>query len=342
MGGLYKSMDFSYLIKEAKYYNRLNGLKRAFKKFILTQTPFKKIVNTPVYNRFYARAIVKKSRVIEPKVLQIENTNLCNAKCVMCPHTIMKRKGKIMTLNDFKKILENVDYKIKRLTITGFGEPFMDSGLIDKINFVNEKYPWIKIDIYTNASLLTPEITDKLVKTKLDRITFSINGTRANYGKIMGLDYEKTKANVLYFLSKNKKTLTNISLMILKENEKEIKEFMDFWREKADSVRVYMPSNWAGSLSIPVISKTGMKQKRWPCSGLWMAITVDVNGNMIMCCRDYESKVSFGNLLKEKARKIRQGQKFQELLKKHLDYNYSSEICKSCDNSFDSSLDWIC
>jgi len=35
----------------------------------------------------------------------------------------MKRKGKIMSLESFRKIIDNVfsKYKIKRLVITGFG-----------------------------------------------------------------------------------------------------------------------------------------------------------------------------------------------------------------------------
>lgn len=338
-------MDFRYIIKEARYYKKLNGFLRAGKKFLLTQTPARKIVNTPLYSKYYSKIVNKKARTMQPRILQIENTNLCNAKCIMCPHTIMKRRGEIMKLENFKKIVDNtvMHYPIKRLTITGFGEPFVDKGIVEKIDYVNKKYPNIKIDVYTNASLLTPEVSNKLFKTKIDRITFSINGTKKNYKTIMGLDYEKTKANVLYFLENNRKILTNVSLMILKENEQDIKEFIDFWRPKANSVRVYTPSNWAGSLNnLEIVSKSGIKQKRWPCAGLWMAVTVDVQGNLVMCCRDYESRIRFGSLLKSSAKEIRNSKMFQGLLGNHLKHNYNSEICKTCDNSFDSSLDWIC
>jgi len=335
------------MIKEARYYKKFNGLSRAFKKFLLTQTPLKKMINSGVYSKFYSRAIRKKVRKLEPSVLQIENTNLCNAKCVMCPHTIMKRKGKIMSQQEFKKILDNVmeNYPIKRLTITGFGEPFVDKGVIEKIKYAKDKYPQLKVDIYTNASLLNKKNADDLLRSKIDRITFSINGTEKNYRKIMGLDYENTKKNVLYFLNKKKQMnshiLTNLSLMILKENEDDIKKFIDFWNPLTDSVRVYAPSNWAGTLK-NISKRNDFRGKRWPCSGLWSQIMVDVQGNLIMCCRDYESKVKFGNLLKEDVKKLRESRKFQELLKKQLNFDFSSPVCCTCDNSFDSSLDWIC
>lgn len=341
-------MDLAYAIKEARYYKKLNGLNRAFRKFLLTQTPVSKLVNTPIYNKIYSKKIKEKVNM-NPEFIQIENTNLCNAKCVMCPHTIMKRKGKIMNLKDFKKIIDNImkSYSIKRITITGFGEPFIDKEIIEKIKFLDKTYPKTKVDVYTNASLLDKKTVDELLKTNISRVTFSINGTERNYRKIMGLNYEDTKKNVLYFLEQKRKlrhpVLTNISLMILKENEEDVKNFISFWKDKADSVRVYPPSDWAGSLkNIDMITKNPFKCKRWPCSALWFFITVDVDGNVIMCCRDYESIIKFGNLLKQDIKEIRSSEKFKDLMQKHLEFNFSSPICKTCDSSFDSSLDWIC
>ncbi|MFA5173818.1 MAG: radical SAM/SPASM domain-containing protein [Candidatus Pacearchaeota archaeon] len=338
-------MDLKYLIKELKYYKKLKGLSRAIKKYSLSRTFLKNSVNSPFYNKIYGNNIKKKAKILKPYILQIENTNLCNARCVMCPHTIMKRKAKVMSLKNFKKIINNVlnRYDIKKLVITGFGEPFMDKNLIDKIKYINEKYPKLKIEIYTNASLLDQKTADEILKTKIEKMTFSINGTESNYKKIMGLDYEKTKNNVVYFLKKNKELgnpiLTNVSLMILKENEIDVKNFIDFWSPFSDSVRVYPPSDWAGALN-EMVKRPSFKYKRWPCMTLWNAVTVDVEGKVIMCCRDYESKVTFGNLINEDILKIRESKKFQDLLKNQLDFEFSTPICSKCDNSFDSSLDW--
>jgi radical SAM protein with 4Fe4S-binding SPASM domain len=261
----------------------------------------------------------------------------------------MKRKQKIMSLDNFKKILDNVmnQYKLKRMTMSGFGEPFVDKEIFNKIKYANEKYPTLKIDIYTNASLLTKELVDKLFNVKVDRITFSINGTKNNYKKIMGLDYENTKKNVLYFLEKKKEfkspVLCNISLMILEENSKDVSDFIQFWEPLSNSVRIYPPSDWAGGVkSMKLVNKSKIKKKQWPCFVLWNNITVDVDGNVIMCCRDYESRVKFGNLLKEDIKEIRNSEKFKDLKNKQLNFNFSTPVCSACDNSSDSSFDWIC
>ena len=342
-------MDIKYLIKESNYYRRLGKghVKRMFLKFLFAKTFFSKFVNTSIYNKIYWKRIDNQVKNIQPMQLQIETTSYCNARCIMCPHVNMKRKKMTMSQEDFIKICKNVlPYKdIKTITLTGFGEPFMDSELIDKIRWVNENYPNIGIDIYTNVSLLTSKITDELIRLKLHKINFSINGTSRTYKKIMGLDYENTKKNILYFLKKKKELglkypLTNISLMVLKENQREINEVIDFWRDKTDSVMAYLPSNWAGELEISAIKQNQFRYKRWPCKVLWSNITIDVEGNIIMCCRDYESKVKIGNLKEEDINKIWNNKKFNKIRKEHLNMTFDTQICRDCDNTFDSSLEW--
>lgn len=340
-------MDLKYLIKEAKYYYKVNGFWRMLKKFILTNTPVRKLVNTPFYNKIYKKRIMKRSG-LQPKYLLIETTNICNARCKMCPHVIMKRKQRIMSLEDYKKVLDNVmkNYKIERLTLNGFGEPFIDKGIFDKINYTNMRYPKLKIDLYTNAALLTSEIADKLLKVKIDRITFSINGDEETYKDVMGLDYQNTKKNVINFLVKKRNTknkvLTNISMMILKNNADKAKNFIEFWRRYADSVRVYYPSDWAGALKENLGKQTiPYNRKQWPCMGIFAHIAIHSNGEFIVCCRDYESKVQFGNLIKgDDIKELREGKEFKKLQKNHLNFNFSSQICKNCDHALDSSIDW--
>ncbi|MBR9704914.1 radical SAM protein [Candidatus Pacearchaeota archaeon] len=341
-------MELKYLVKEAKYYRKVTGLSRGIKKFVFTQTYFKKFVNGRLYSYFYKKAIDKKSRKIIPFILQIENTNICNAKCIMCPHVSMKRKQRVMSQDVFEKIVDNVfqSYPIKRITLNGFGEPFCDKDVISKIEYLNKKYPDVKIDIYTNFNLVDKKLADELLNLKIDRITFSINGLKSNYKKIMELDYDKTHKNVLYFLKNNlrnkkNKTLTNVSLMILDENKEDVKSFIDFWGKYSDSVRVYPPSDWAGGVT-SIIQETPFKHnKRWPCIYFFTNITVDVDGNAILCCRDYESKGMYGNLLQEDIKKIRNSPEFKKLIKRQLNQDFAMPVCNVCDIRFESSLDWM-
>ena len=341
-------MNIRNVLKEAIYYIKLGGFSRPLKKFLLYQSPLSKVVNTKLYNKIYLKRIKNRAKKIQPKILQIETTNACNARCLMCPHRLMKRKVKVMNFEDFKKVLNNVmkNYKIKVLTLHSFGEPFLDKGIFKKIRYVNKKYPKLKIDLATNGSLLDKKKADELLKLNMWRITFSINGLGKNYNKVMGLDFENTKKNVLYFLKKKKemknKILANISMMILKENEKDFEKFMGFWKKYADSVRAYFPSDWAGELKKNLgEQKIPYGRKQWPCSALWTHIIMHSNGEFVVCVRDFESKVQFGNLIKgDDIRELRNSKKFKELQKKHLNFDFSSPVCNTCDHAYDSSIEW--
>lgn len=342
-------MNPKEFLQESRYYLKLEGFKRPFIKFLLYQSPLSKVVNTPFYNKLYIKRIKKESEKILPQILQIETTNACNAKCIMCPHKTMKRKIKTMNLEDFKKVLDNVikNYpSIKRLTINGFGEPFIDRGIIEKITYANEKYPNLNVDIFTNASLMNKEKTDQLMKTKIGRMTFSVNGTEKSYKEVMGINYEETKKNILYFLAENKKkkdpALVNISMMILKENEKDSEDYVNFWRKVADSVRVYYPTDWAGSLKESMgDQKIPYGRKQWPCSALWTHIVIHSKGEFVVCCRDYESKMKFGNLIKgDDIKKLRESEKFKDMQAKHLNFEFPKPVCHNCDHAYDSSIEW--
>lgn len=342
-------MNLKYLIKEAKYYWRRDGSpKKAIVKFLLYKTPLSRLVNTRFYNYFYKKRIDRCTRIYKPSILQIENTNFCNAKCIMCPHVMMKRKQKIMNLEDFKKILDSTvkSYpSIKLLVITGFGDPLVDKGLIEKIDYANKNYPKLKIDIYTNAGLLTKELADNLLKRKLHKINFSINALQKDYKKIMGLDYELVSKNINYFTDRKKQLkkafpLINFSFMILKENASDIKKFIELWQKKGDSVMTYMPLDWTGNKKVETLKESRIKKKRWACMALWQTIMIDVEGNVIMCCMDYESKVKFGNILKSPLRDIMRSKHLEKIKELHKKGIFSMPLCDKCDTQTNSSFGW--
>ena len=130
-------------------------------------------------------AELEQLRKTKPTIFNIETTNYCNMKCVMCPRTIyMTRKNiwindeifeealsNIKTynedkLNEFWKWLEsNTPYDPKEvsengfyfsivskcLILHGYGEPFLDKYLIKRLKLCNEK----KIPTYFSCTPAT-------------------------------------------------------------------------------------------------------------------------------------------------------------------------------------------
>src|SRR3990172_1613854 len=122
-----------------------------------------------------------------PSVLMIENTNHCNAECVMCPRGTLSRKRGFMDFGLFEKIIKEVS-SMRRKPVThlqGFGEPLLDRLLAERIQLA--KTCSIKRTyIVTNASLLFPESSRKIISARLDKMKISFYGTdEESYNNIM-------------------------------------------------------------------------------------------------------------------------------------------------------------
>jgi wyosine [tRNA(Phe)-imidazoG37] synthetase (radical SAM superfamily) len=138
-----------------------------------------------------------------PSVLMIENTNHCNAECVMCPRDTLSRKRGFMDFGLFEKIIKEVS-SMRRKPVThlhGSGEPLLDRLLAERIQLA--KTCRIKRTfIVTNASLLFPETSKKIISAGLDKMKISFYGTdEVSYNNTMKrLYFKATFQNIKDFL----------------------------------------------------------------------------------------------------------------------------------------------
>ena len=109
-----------------------------------------------------------------PKQISIENTSVCNARCVMCPVHEWKRDYKVMPADIWQKILADLkpfaDW-VERVSLPIIGEPLIDKRLEAKIRDL--KGIGIKhVDLTCNASLMTEKRARSLLEAGLDAIDF--------------------------------------------------------------------------------------------------------------------------------------------------------------------------
>ena len=328
----------NHLLKEMKYYKTVDGnLRRVFFKFLFSRTPLKLLVNTSLYKKIYTNMMLKKAKQLNPYILSLENTNICNADCIMCPHSKMKRKQETMKEEDFKTIVNKVltNENIEYVMFTGLGETLCDINFEKKVEYLNNNFK-TKVIMFSNAGLLTKERSDNLLKLNIFKINFSVNGPANDYNKNMGLNYNNSLNNINYFLKRKnelglKFPLVNISIMKLDKDIKKYKKFKKEWTDKVDSAIIFMPSDWTNDIKL-----CNAKSKRWPCHNLWKEIAVDAAGNVIKCHGDYESVHKLGNLITEDYSTIKKAR--EEIKIKQLTGDFS--ICKNCESSFYPSLDW--
>jgi wyosine [tRNA(Phe)-imidazoG37] synthetase (radical SAM superfamily) len=176
-----------------------------------------------------------------PTVLMIENTNLCNAECVMCPRDTLSRKRGFMDFPLFEKIIEASSESRKPVThLHGFGEPMLDKLLPDKIRLAKE-CGITQTYIVTNASRLFPETSRKIIGAGLDKMKISFYGTdEASYNSTMKrLDFKVTLQNIKDFLRIRKEMKSESPRLVLQylpneTNQAKVAEFRSLWTPLID------------------------------------------------------------------------------------------------------------
>ncbi len=160
------------------------------------------------------------------RLLVIESTSRCNLKCEMCPRNSFKCEHGDIDLDLFKRISKYFTPAII-VSLTGWGEPLLHPRLIEIINIVKKK--GAKVGFTTNATLLDNEVSEKLIKSDLDFIDFSVDGgSQETYEQIrMGAKFDDVINNIKNFIkiketSGSKSPSTSITFVMMKKNIHEL------------------------------------------------------------------------------------------------------------------------
>ena len=332
---------FDYLFRRAKVIYATSPLARVVVKKITTSSTYKSLVQNRIKAQIADRTV--------PLNLIIETSSLCNAACLMCPYRSLKRARKIMDRPTWEKIIDRLKKErllINKVFFSGMGEPLIDPDLLDRIKQVKDLGYYVKL--YTNASWLKPEVSQKLIDLKVNEINISFNGTnKREYESIMKLDYETTLRNIESLLKIKTENHTHqpiirISSVLLKQNEKNVKNHLTRWSKVVKSVGVSIAHEWGGTISAKT-SHHFDKTRVFPCRSLWHTINIDSCGNFVICCRDYESNFVLGNIMTDSFAKIEKSPLLSKFRSLHLGYDQSKlpEMCKRCNFPYQEGVEWF-
>lgn len=114
--------------------------------------------------------------------LFLEVTSQCNALCDHCGSRCTASKKEELSLENFKKVLEDVKSefgtKSIMLNITG-GEPLMRKDLFELTGYASRLgFKW---GLVTNGMLITDEVIQKMKETHMSTITISLDGMKKTH-----------------------------------------------------------------------------------------------------------------------------------------------------------------
>ncbi len=190
-----------------------------------------------------------------PEIVQIESTNICNAKCVFCPRDDMHRRQGIMSVDLFRKIVDEcVELGITHVRMHNYGEAFIDKKLVEKVRYAKQQ--GIKeVGMISNGSLITDQIARGMIDAGLDAINISVDasGKEVFESTRIGLKYDKVIGNIerlVRLRAESGKRRPKLILSFVRQNNSADEQaFIEHWRAIADKIHVTDLHNWAGTLN---------------------------------------------------------------------------------------------
>jgi len=137
-----------------------------------------------------------------PLHIDIEVTEACNLKCIMCVHgtTGVPITGRIDM--DFARGIVDQAAKggCKSIKFNWRGEPALHTGLEELVAYAKDK-GILEVQINTNGIPFNRRRIEKIIDAGLDRVIFSMDGaTKESYEKIrVGSDYDRLVNNIRTF-----------------------------------------------------------------------------------------------------------------------------------------------
>lgn len=328
-------MGYNRMTK-AKHYILANSWLREMGLMILNSSF---VANNPVYKYIYQKQI---NRVIKkyskrPQIVMIELTNVCNLHCKNCPNEKMKRERGFIDMGVYQKIIDDcAEIGVSDIFLCGVGEPTRHKSLVGMVAYAKMK-GIETVTLYSNATLLTLQLSKKLIKSRLDILKVSIDAaTNETYSKMRSPGKLDTVDNNLrgFLKLRNEMGLATpevwAKFMKMTENAGDLRLFKKKWRHLVDKIFVSFIHNWAGAISSEKSDWQG-NPNRGPCTMVFRFMGVLWDGRVSLCCADSEGEVILGDAKDTSIKDIWSGAKIQGIRQAHLAGDFCSmPLCYKC------------
>jgi MoaA/NifB/PqqE/SkfB family radical SAM enzyme len=274
-----------------------------------------------------------------PEIVQIESTNICNAKCVFCPRDEMHRRQGVMDMALYRKVVDEcAALGITHVRVHNYGEPFIDRQLVEKVRYAKER-GIREVGMISNGSLITDAVARGMIEAGLDAINISVDaaGREVFEQTRVGLKYDKVIANIERIVRLRQELGRRRPKLILsfvrQGNSLDEQAFIEHWKTIADKVHVTDLHNWAGTLHRE-------SDVNYPCYRPWLTFTVLWDGRVSLCCADFDGREILGDMRTSSIREIWNAEPYRRARRLHLESG-GPDVCRSCDLPRKDSPLWI-
>lgn len=288
-----------------------------------------------------------------PSLFNIELTNHCVMKCVMCPRTRnMTRERGYIDFELYRKAIDelsehNPAFRERDiLWLHHFGESLLHPEFARCIRHASEKS--IRTGLSINPIMLTEDIAAELLDAGPYILYLSLDGhDDESFQKIRGMHgaYDRSRALLLNFLDmkikRSSPTVIFLSMIDFEMNRPSIDAARACWESVPGIDRFLVKSftRWdGGAADINVLSGRDdellLDRSAVQCALPWESMTLTWDGSVVPCCFDYDSKYVLGSLKDSTLSDIWNGDTLQNLRAEFAANRVTNRLCANCERLY--------
>jgi GTP 3',8-cyclase len=272
-----------------------------------------------------------------PFTLNVFPTNLCNFRCIYCAQSLgydllMTQYGinrDSMSPATMQKIVDQCQEfpgKIKLVSFMGHGEPLLNRHLPEMICMVRNAGIADRIEVITNASLLTHALSDALIAAGLTNIRISLQGVNGeSYERICKrkINYNTLMDEIRYYFRKKTGGGVFVKVMDIALAEGEDRIFFEQYDGISD--RMFIEKVKPVYKGVPTGAEAGLATDRYGnshphrkvCPLPFFSLSVWPDGSVAPCDAIYRP-VILGNVNNESLLSMWNGEKRKRFLQDQL------------------------
>lgn len=321
----------------------------------LSKLTFKRAINALglVFGYIYSKITKTPVNGFLPVALAIEPTTSCNLRCPECPSGLRSftRPTGMLETKLFENVITELKDALMYLTFYFQGEPYLHKDFLEMVKFASNN--GIYTSTSTNAHYLNYENAKATIKSGLDRVIISLDGTTQDtyqqyrIGGSLDKVIEGTKNLIAAKRELNSSTPHIIfQFLVVKPNEHQIAEAKDLSKTLGvDEIRfktaqIYDYEN--GSGLIPENDKYARYKKNTQgkyeiknkllnhCWKMWHSAVITWDGLVVPCCFDKDAEYRMGNVSKNSFKEVWMSEKYLSFRKQLIGSRKNIEMCKNC------------
>lgn len=249
-----------------------------------------------------------------PRFIDVEMTNTCNFRCLMCPtgNHSMTRKSGFMSKEVFYRILDQVAPHKTPLRFIMWGEPTLHPDLLEFLSAAHAH--GVMTHLNSNGSKMDRAFIEKLIASGLDSIKFSFQGVdKKSYAEMRNTDFFLQLVEVIRLFREVRgnrdRPYLHVSTSITYETKEQVRDFRELMADLADEVSIGRTVFHNAELNAVRLRPAEMEMLKQlkdqesvvhehpECPEVYDKMSINWDGTVLACCDDPNSEMALGSVM---------------------------------------------